>query len=192
MTTLALTQNEHADRLLSESPLALLIGLVLDQQITLEKAFIAPYLLQERLEEPLDASRIAEMEPSELEKIFSIKPALHRFPASMAKRVQEICTIVANQYDNDASQIWNLAQDGQDLKKRINKLPGFGEMKTKIFIALLGKQLGVSVKGWQEAAKPFGDPNTFMSIADITDAESLSRVRQYKAAMKAKSKPDHG
>ncbi len=192
MTKLVLTQNEQADQLLAESPLALLIGLVLDQQITLEKAFIAPYLLQERLGEPLDASRLAEIDPSELEKIFAIKPALHRFPASMAKRVQEICTVVASQYQNDASKIWKLAQDGQDLKNRINKLPGFGEMKTKIFIALLGKQLGLSVTGWQEAAKPFGDPNTFMSIADITDAQSLSRVRQYKAEMKAKSKTANG
>lgn len=188
MAKLSLSQNDEADELLSTSSIALLIGLVLDQQITLEKAFLAPLLLQERLGKPLDAADIAETETGKLEAIFSEKPALHRFPASMARRVQDACLVVAKEYDNDASRIWNEAKDGNDLLKRVKVLPGFGDMKAKIFIALLGKQLGLKVPGWSEVSKPFGEPGSYMSIADITDADTLAKVREYKAAMKAKAK----
>lgn len=188
MIRLALSQDQQADELLSSSPIALVIGLVLDQQITLEKAFVAPMLLQQRLGHPLDAQFIASLDPLTLEQAFKEKPALHRYPASMAKRVQEVCSLVATEYRNDASQIWSTAKSAEELLTRIKKLPGFGEMKAKIFLALLGKQLGVDFKGWREVAKPFGEQGTFMSLADIIDTESLEKVRIYKAEMKAKSK----
>lgn len=189
MSKLALSQNIEADELLSSSPLALLIGVVLDQQITLEKAFIAPLLLKERLGEELDAGQIAHMNTERLEEIFSVRPALHRFPASMARRVQEVCMVIAREYGNDASNIWQGASSGEDLYRRLKKLPGFGEMKAKIFIALLGKQIGLTLSNWRDASAPFGEPGSYMSIADITDEESLARVREYKAAKKAGAQP---
>lgn len=191
MTKLALSQDENADKLLSESPIALVIGLVLDQQITLEKAFVAPYLLMQRMGHPIDAKYIAALDPKILENIFKEKPALHRFPASMAQRVQDVCAQIAKEYDNDASNIWSTATTAEDLYERIKRLPGFGEMKAKIFIALLGKQLGVDVNGWQEVSKPFGDAGTYMSLADITDKVSLEKVREFKSAMKASASKRH-
>ncbi len=188
MVKLTISQNPEADALLSNSPLALLIGLVLDQQITLEKAFTAPLLLMQRIGEPLDAKKIASMDPQLLEKAFSERPALHRFPTAMAQRVQDICEVVARDYGNDASRIWNDAKDGKDLLGRIRKLPGFGDMKAKIFVALLGKQLAVTVPHWREASAPFGEPGSFRSIADIMDRDSLNKVREFKAAMKAEGK----
>ncbi len=188
MPKLAIAQDRDADELLSESPLALLIGLVLDQQITLEKAFMAPLLLSRRLGETLNASKIASIDPAQLEKIFSEKPALHRYPAAMAQRVQEVCMVVAQEYGNDASQIWTGAKDGKELLARIRRLPGFGEMKAKIFLALLGKQMGVDVPNWREASSPFGEPGSFRSVADITDTESLKKVREFKSEMKAQGK----
>ncbi len=188
MVKLTISQNPEADALLSNSPLALLIGLVLDQQITLEKAFTAPLLLMQRIGEPLDAKKIASMDPQLLEKAFSEKPALHRFPTAMAQRVQDICEVVARDYGNDASRIWNDAKDGKDLLGRIRKLPGFGDMKAKIFVALLGKQLAVTVPHWREASAPFGEPGSFRSIADIMDRDSLNKVREFKAPMKAEGK----
>ena len=188
MAKLTISQDKDADDLLSRSPLALLIGLVLDQQITLEKAFTAPLLLTQRLGEDLDAAKIASFDPAELEKIFSEKPALHRYPASMAQRVQALCAIVASDYGNDASRIWSTSQDGRDLLKRIRGLPGFGEMKARIFVALLGKQLGVDVPNWRDVSAPFGEPGSFRSIADIRDLESLNMVREFKTEMKARGK----
>lgn len=191
MTKLALSQDEEADKLLAKSPIALVIGLVLDQQITLEKAFVAPYLLMQRMGRPLDAQYIALLDPKILESMFKEKPALHRFPASMAQRVQEVCSHIAEEYDNDASKIWSSAANGDELFERIKKLPGFGEMKAKIFIALLGKQLGLDIDRWREVSKPFGDAGTFMSLADITDKQSLEKVREFKAAMKASAGKRH-
>jgi uncharacterized HhH-GPD family protein len=188
MTKLTIAQEPEADSLLSDSPLALLIGLVLDQQITLEKAFTAPLVLSKRLGEALDAGKIAALDPAQLENLFSQKPALHRYPAAMAQRVQEVCMVVAKEYDNDTSRIWTEAKDGKELLGRIRKLPGFGEMKAKIFVALLGKQLGVDVANWREASAPFGEPGSFRSVADIRDADSLAKVREYKAEMKAQGK----
>lgn len=185
MTKLMIAQEPEADSLLSSSPLALLIGLVLDQQITLEKAFTAPLLLSQRLGEALDARKIAALDPVQLENVFSEKPALHRYPAAMAQRVQEVCMVVATAYGNDASRIWTEAKDGKELLGRIRKLPGFGEMKAKIFVALLGKQLGVDAPNWREASAPFGEPGSFRSVADIRDLESLAKVREFKAEMKA-------
>ena len=188
MTKLTIAQEPEADSLLSDSPLALLIGLVLDQQITLEKAFTAPLVLSQRLGEALDARKIAALDPVQLENVFSEKPALHRYPAAMAQRVQEVCMVVATAYGNDASRIWTEAKDGKELLGRIRKLPGFGEMKAKIFVALLGKQLGVDAPNWREASAPFGEPGSFLSVADIRDPDSLAKVREFKAEMKAQGK----
>ncbi|CAG4925194.1 HhH-GPD-type base excision DNA repair protein [Acidithrix sp. C25] len=179
---------ENANLLLDQSPLALLIGMVLDQQIPMERAFSAPYLLQNRLGQPLDAQYIATMDPEKLQEIFSIKPALHRFPSAMAKRVAEVARLVAVDYNNDAGAIWNNATSPSDLFKRICDLPGFGIDKTKIFIALLGKQVGIKIDGWQEVCQPFGEEGTTISVADIIDDATFASVRQFKQEMKLAKK----
>ena len=185
---LCLAQDPHADELLSDSPLALLIGMVLDQQIPLEWAFKGPLMLTQRLGRDLDAADLAGRDPDALAKLFSTPPALHRFPGSMAGRVQELCRIIADDYGNDAANVWQGAKDGNELLKRIEALPGFGKQKAKIFIALLGKQLGVRPKGWREAAGEFGEDKSFRSVADITSGKSLEKVRAYKKEMKAAAK----
>jgi uncharacterized HhH-GPD family protein len=188
MAALHLSQDPDADALLSSHPLALLIGMVLDQQIPLEWAFAAPRRLEQRLGGHLDAAEIAAMDPDELAARFAERPALHRFPAANAKRVQELCRIVAEEYGNDAAAVWAGAANGEELYRRVRALPGFGEQKARIFVGLLGKQLGVRPPGWREAAGAFGQPGTRMSVADIVDEESLGQVRAYKAALKAKTK----
>jgi len=185
---LHLSGDPEADQLISEDPLALLIGMVLDQQIPLERAFSSPRDLRQRLGGKLDVTTIAEMAPDELAAVFSQRPALHRFPASNAERVQQLCQIIARDYDNDAMRVWADATSGPELLGRVKSLPGFGEQKAKIFVALLGKQLGARPPGWQEACRPFGDPATFYSVADITGPESLARVRAHKAQMKTAAK----
>jgi uncharacterized HhH-GPD family protein len=185
---LHLSGDPEADELLSEDPLALLIGMVLDQQIPLERAFSAPRDLRQRLGGRLDAAAIATMSPDRLAAVFAERPALHRFPASNAERVQKLAQSVIEDYGGDASAIWAEARDGDELLRRLKALPGFGEQKAKIFIALLGKQFGVRPPGWQEASKPFGEPGTYLSVADITDASSLARVRAHKAEMKRAAK----
>jgi uncharacterized HhH-GPD family protein len=186
--TLHLSQDPGADELLSTDPLALLIGLVLDQQVPLERAFSAPRDLKERLGGRLDAAEIAAMDPDQLAAVFSIRPALHRFPTANAKRVQELCRIVVDDYDGRPADIWEKAATGEDLYRRLLALPGFGEQKARIFVAFLGKQLGVQPPGWQDAAGRFGQPSTFLSIADIVDGESLARVRAYKQQAKQAAK----
>lgn len=185
---LALSGNPEADRLLSTDPLALLIGMVLDQQIPLERAFSSPLDLKTRLGGRLDVADIADMDPDELAAKFAERPALHRFPAANAKRVQELCRIIIDEYGGQAAAIWAKASSGDDLYKRIKALPGFGEQKARIFIGLLGKQLGVKTPGWETAAGKFGQPGTYLSVADIVDPESLGRVRAYKQQMKAEAK----
>ena len=185
---LCLAQDPQADALLSDSPLALLIGMVLDQQIPLEWAFKGPLMLTQRLGRDLDAADLAGRDPDALAKLFSTPPALHRFPGSMAGRVQELCRIIADDYGNDAANVWQGAKDGNELLKRIEGLPGFGKQKAKIFLALLGKQLGVRPKGWREAAGEFGEDKSFRSVADITNGKSLEKVRAYKKEMKAAAK----
>jgi uncharacterized HhH-GPD family protein len=185
---LHLSGDPEADELISKDPLALLIGMVLDQQITLEKAFSSPRDLQERLGGQLDAGTIAAMGPGKLAAIFSERPALHRFPVSNAERVQRLCQIIVQDYGGDAARVWEGASSGTELLHRVRALPGFGEQKAKIFVALLGKQLGVRPSGWQDASRPFGDPGTSYSVADITDASSLARVRAHKAQLKAAAK----
>jgi uncharacterized HhH-GPD family protein len=183
-----LTGDKDADALLSRDPLALLIGMVLDQQIPMERAFWGPLELARRLGGSLQAGDIASMDPDKFAQLFKERPALHRFPGSMAGRVQAVCRIVAEEYDGKAAAVWKKPADGRDLIKRLTALPGFGAQKARIFAALLGKQLGVQPEGWRAATKPFGEEHTFLSIADITDAESLGKVRAHKQAMKAKAR----
>jgi uncharacterized HhH-GPD family protein len=194
--TLALSGDPAADKLLAQDPLALLIGMVLDQQIPLEWAFRGPQVLSERLGSPLDAADIAAMDPAVLAKAFSDRPALHRYPSSMAKRVQELSQHIVDNYGGRPGDVWKTAKTGDQLLRNIRDLPGFGEQKARIFVGLLGKQLGVQPPGWQEAAGDYGKPGTFMSVADIVDPESLGKVRTYKqekkAAAKAKAKPKPG
>jgi uncharacterized HhH-GPD family protein len=185
---LYLSGDPEADALLSEDPLALLIGMVLDQQVPLERAFSSPRDLRDRLGGQLDAGAIAAMDPTELAAVFSERPALHRFPASNAGRVQQLCQIIVDDYGGDAARVWDGAPSGTELLRRVRALPGFGEQKAKIFVALLGKQLGVRPSGWEEVSKPFGAKGTHCSVADITSKESLLRVRAHKAEMKAAAK----
>ena len=185
---LALSGDPKADALLSKDPLALLIGMVLDQQIPLEWAFGGPFRLKERLGRPLDATDIAGMDPEELAGAFAQRPALHRFPGANAKRVQALCRLLVDEYGGKAANVWKTARSGDELLARVKALPGFGEQKARIFVALLGKQLAVRPPGWEEAAGPYGQPGTFMSVADITSPETLAEVREYKRATKAAAK----
>lgn len=187
-TSLYLAGDAEADALLAKTALALVIGMVLDQQVPMEKAFSGPAELERRLGRPLDAAQIAAMDPEKLVELFTRKPSLHRFPGSMATRVQNACRVIADEYGNDASNIWTGAADGRELMARVKALPGFGEQKARIFVALLGKRLGVSASGWEEASSPYGEPGSFRSVADIVDADSLAKVRQFKQAAKASAK----
>ncbi|MGA2931441.1 MAG: HhH-GPD-type base excision DNA repair protein [Acidimicrobiales bacterium] len=187
-TALHLTGDAETDAVLSRDPLALLIGMVLDQQVTMEKAFSSPAELARRLGGSLNAASIAGMEPEELAAVFKERPALHRFPASMAGRVQQVSRAVAEDYDGKADTIWKGTRSGEELVGRLKSLPGFGEQKSKIFAALLGKQLGVRPEGWREATAPYGGAGTHLSVADITDAASLEKVRATKKAMKARAR----
>ena len=188
MAQLHIAQNEGADQLISDDPFALLIGMVLDQQIPLEKAFSSPRDLKERLGGRLDPAEIAAMDPEQLSKVFAERPALHRFPAANAKRVQELARIIVEQYGGDAAAVWNTAKSGEELYERIRALPGFGDQKARIFVGLLGKQLGVRPDGWREAAGKYGADGSYMSVADIVDPSSLARVRSYKQQLKAAAK----
>jgi uncharacterized HhH-GPD family protein len=186
---LCLALDPAADALLSKDPLALLIGMVLDQQIPLEKAFRGPYDLLPRLGvERLSATEIAAWDPDDLVQHFVRVPALHRFPAAMAKRVQDLCQVLIDDYGGKAENVWKDAATGQELVKRIKALPGFGEQKARIFTALLGKQLGVQPAGWREAAGVYGEDGSRRSVADITSPETLAEVRAYKAEMKKAAK----
>jgi uncharacterized HhH-GPD family protein len=186
--TLHLSGEPEADALLSKDPLALLIGMVLDQQVPLEKAFKSPFDLRERLGGALDVTSLASMDPDALAAVFSERPALHRFPRSMAGRVQELCALIVDSYHGDPAAVWTSAADGKELLANVKALPGFGEQKARIFVALLGKQLGVKPPGWEKAAGPFGQAGSFRSVADIDSAETLAKVRKFKQKMKAQAK----
>lgn len=186
--TLSLPIDPEANRLLERSPLALLVGMVLDQQVSMEKAFSSPYVLVQRLGHEPDARELAGYAPEALVAVFAQPPALHRFPKAMAARVQEVCRVLVDRYDGDPTRLWSDATDGRELLKRIGELPGFGKQKAQIFLALLGKQFGVRPDGWREAAGEYGDPDAYRSVADVTDPESLRRVREYKQQMKAAAK----
>jgi uncharacterized HhH-GPD family protein len=183
--TLLLPIGPEANDLLRTSSLARLIGMVLDQQVTMEKAFSSPYELRQRLGRPLDATELAAFDPEELVAIFSARPALHRFPRANAKRVQEVCQMLVDRYDGDAAKLWEEARTGSELLKRMLELPGFGTQKAQIFVALLGKRFNVRPKGWREAAGTYGPDNIFHSVADVTDEDSLAKVRIHKRETKA-------
>jgi uncharacterized HhH-GPD family protein len=190
MARLWLAQDEAADELLDRDPLALLIGMLLDQQIPLEKAFKGPQVLAERMGgvERLDAAAIAGYDPEAFAKLFATVPAIHRFPGSMAERTQKLAQAIAQEYDGDAAKVWTEAKDAKDLFKRLSALPGFGKQKAQIFVALLGKQFGVQPKGWREVAGDYGKEGSLRSVADIVDQASLTKVRDFKKAMKAAAK----
>ena len=172
------TENPEANELLDTDPLALLIGMVLDQQVKMEKAFIGPYELKKRLG-GLDARTIATMEPDRFDKVFRERPALHRFPGNMARRVQAMTQVVVKDYGGDAGAVWRDARDGDDLARRISKLPGFGEMKTKIMISVLAKKFGVKPAGWEKHAA------SWHSVADVDSPETMAQARVVKREMKA-------
>ena len=186
--TLSLPIDPEANRLLERSPLALLLGMVLDQQVPMEKAFTSPYVLTQRLGHEPDARELAGYSPEGLVELFAQPPALHRFPKAMAARAQEVCQVLVDRYDGDPTRLWSDAVDGRELLRRVGELPGFGKQKAQIFVALLGKRFGVCPEGWREAAGGYGDPDAHRSVADVTDSESLRRVREYKQQMKAAAK----
>jgi uncharacterized HhH-GPD family protein len=179
-----ITGDAEADRLLVENPLALLIGMLLDQQVPMEWAFRGPFTLQERVGGALDAETIAALGPDKVEAIFRDKPAMHRYPGSLGKRTYALCAYVVDHYGGDAGAIWRDAPSGQEIYRRLRELPGYGEEKAKIFLAILGKRLGQAAPGWEEAAAPFSDA-TPRSVADVGSPESLARVREFKKARKA-------
>ena len=183
-----LTGDTDADGLLSSEPLALLIGMVLDQQIPMERAFKAPWELKARLGGTLDPAAIVAMAPDDLAAVFGIKPALHRFPRSMAGRVQQVCEVIISTYGGDTAALWTSAADGKALMANLRSLPGFGEQKAKIFVALLAKQFGVRPPGWEAVAAPYGEPGTYRSVADIDSLEALQKVRQFKRQAKAEAR----
>ncbi|MGW7050093.1 HhH-GPD-type base excision DNA repair protein [Streptomyces sp. NPDC054887] len=184
-----LAQQPEADELLGRSPLADLIGMLLDQQIPMEWAFAGPYTIAQRLGgDDLDAHEIAAYDPEAFVELLSAKPAVHRYPGSMAKRVQQLCQYLVDEYDGDPTAIWRDVATGRELLARLNALPGFGKQKSQIFLALLGKQLGVRPQGWREAAGAYGDEGSFRSAADITGPESLTKVRAFKQEAKAAAK----
>jgi uncharacterized HhH-GPD family protein len=186
--SLHLSGDPPADALLSKDPLALLIGMILDQQVPLEKAFHSPYELRERLGGKFDAGSLATMDPDKLIEIFAARPALHRFPRSMAGRVQSACQMIVDSYGGDTAALWTTAEDGKQLMANLTAIPGFGTQKARIFAALLGKQLGIRPSGWREASAPYGEPDSFRSVADIVSPESLAKVRAFKQAAKAKAR----
>lgn len=188
--TLHITGDQAADELLNTDPLALLIGMLLDQQVPMEWAFRGPATLKERLGD-LDAARIAARPEDDLVAAFVAKPALHRYPASMARRTHELCQHLVEHYGGDAAAVWTGAPSGQELLARLRALPGYGDEKARIFVAILAKRMGVAPPGWQEAAGPFADAEP-RSVADIDSPASLEKVRRWKRAMKAAKRDKQG
>lgn len=186
--TLWLAQQPEADELIARDPFALLIGMILDQQIPLERAFRAPMILKERLGGRLDVELVATMNPDDLKDAFSLAPALHRFPAANAERVQKAAQIIMEEYDANAELVWKRPTTGEQLVKDISRLPGFGKTKAQIFAALLAKQFGIKPRGWKRATDPFGKRGVYISIADIVDEASWRKTREYKQSLKAAKK----
>lgn len=187
MPQLTLSFEPDADTLLSQNMFALLVGMLLDQQIPMERAFLAPYRLAERIDGPLTPASIAALDADTLEQLFRISPALHRFPKAMAERVHLLAHALVNEYDGDTANLWQDNADAATVRKRLENLPGFGHQKAQIFLALLAKQCDITPDGWQDAAGSYGDTG-FRSIADVTDRNSLERVRAFKQAAKQAAK----
>ncbi len=178
------TESDDANRLLATDDLALLIGMLLDQQFPMERAFYGPQLLKDRLGYDLDARALAESDLAELELVFKGPPAIHRYPSAMAKRTQDLCQVVVDEYDGTASNLWSTAADGEDLLKRLKALPGFGDGKSRIFVGLLGKRLGIRPPGWEESAADWP------SIADVAQFEDVLELRAQKRLMKQAKKAE--
>ncbi|MBH0121340.1 Fe-S cluster assembly protein HesB [Rhodococcus sp. CX] len=187
-STLKLVGDTDADALLASDPLALLIGMLLDQQVPMETAFAGPKKLADRLG-GLDVHAIAEADPDDFVAVCAQPPAVHRFPKSMAQRIQALCAAIVDEYDGDAAAIWTSGDpDGKQVLKRLKALPGYGDQKARIFLALLGKQMGVQPEGWREAAGDYGQEGSRRSIADVVDETSLQEVREFKKSAKAAAK----
>ncbi len=185
--SLQIAQDERADAVLSEHPFALLAGMMLDQQFPMERAFAGPAKILDRFGS-IDPVDVAAAEPESFKELCSVPPAIHRFPGSMSERVQALAAHVVERYDGDTARLWDEAESGQELMKRLTALPGFGAQKARIFVALLGKQLGVRPDGWEQAAGDYAAPGSFRSVADVVDPESLQRVRDFKKAAKNKAR----
>ena len=182
-----ITGDAEADRLLVRDPLALLIGMLLDQQVPMEWAFRGPATLRERLGGELDASSIAAMDQEAFVAVCAEKPAIHRYPAAMGRRIHDLCSFLVEHYDGDAAKVWKNVRSADTLYARLRELPGYGDEKTKIFIAILAKRLGRRPAGWEGVAAPFSDGEP-RSVADVDSADSLVRVREWKQMMKAAKK----
>jgi uncharacterized HhH-GPD family protein len=183
-----LTGDVEADQLLTEDDNALLIGMVLDQQVPMEKAFSGPLVIAQRMGGQLDVAAVAAMSEDDFVALCSRPPAIHRFPAAMAKRVRQLCQVLIEDYDGQATNIWKDARSGNEVKANLERLPGFGSDKAAIFTAVLGKLRGITPDGWRVAAGYYGEPNTFRSVADIMDSDSLQKVRETKKSVKAAKK----
>ena len=186
--TLSLPVEAAANELLSRNPLALLIGMLLDQQVPLEKAFSSPLELVKRLGHEPTAAELVDYDPEALAAVFAERPALHRFPKAMAARTQDLARLIVDRYDGEPAAVWTGAATGKELVARLAELPGFGGYKAQIFAAMLGKQLGVQPDGWRAAAGHFGEDGSHYSVADIVDDDSLAAVRAYKKDIKAAAK----
>jgi len=180
--SLPFTPDADANRLLASNPTALLIGMLLDQQFPMERAFLAPHLLRERLGGRLDAATVAALDDATIESVFAGPPALHRFPASMGRRSRDLCIHLVDEYGGDADRLWTEAADGEDLLQRLQALPGFGSAKARIFVGVVGKRLGTGPPGWERVAADWP------SIADVDRFEQVAVLREQKRAMKAKGK----
>ncbi|NHA66913.1 HhH-GPD-type base excision DNA repair protein [Phycicoccus flavus] len=191
MAALTIAQDPAADEVLSTDPFGLLTGMLLDQQFPMERAFAGPAKILERFG-TLEPAALADAEPEAFADLCATPPAIHRYGRSMAGRVQSLATVVRDEYGGDASRIWTTAEDGRELVRRLKALPGFGDQKARIFAALLGKQLGVRPEGWQEACGAYAEPGSFRSVADVVDADSLQKVREFKKAAKAAAKAEAG
>jgi uncharacterized HhH-GPD family protein len=176
------TEQEDANRLLADDPLALLLGMMLDQQFPMERAFLGPHLLRERLGRDLDAADIAGIDPDELVEVFRGPPAIHRFPGSMAKRAQALCAFVVERYDGDVARIWTDGADAAEVLGRLQELPGYGKEKSRIFIGILGKRMGEPLEGWEEKAADWP------SIADVATWDDIFELREKKRLMKEAKK----
>lgn len=191
MPMLRIAQDEHADQVLSDDPFALLVGMLLDQQFPMERAFAGPAKILDRFG-TLDPAAVAAADPQAFADLCATPPAIHRYGRSMAARVQAIAVVVRDDYAGDAAAIWTGAAGTTDLLARLKRLPGFGDQKARIFAALLGKQLGVTPDGWRETIGPYAEEGSFRSVADVRDEASLQRVREFKKAAKAAAKPARG
>jgi uncharacterized HhH-GPD family protein len=186
--SLVLAQQPDADALLSRDAFALLVGMLLDQQVPMEWAFSGPWLLAQRLGRDLDPVDIARRDEAAFAALCALTPAIHRYPAAMAGRIQSLARYLVDHYGGDAEALWRDAPNGAELLARLEALPGFGAQKSRIFVALLGKQLGVRPRGWRAAAGPYGEAGSHRSVADVTGPDSLAKVRAHKKQLKAAAK----